>query len=146
MADNRTFYLDIQKFKLKVQEFGDEFAREFPQDLHENIVIDSPVITGNFRNSWTGAIGAPDNSPPAGTSGDPLGSIALKLANAKSGDTIFINNNVVYGPRLEFGFVGTDSMGRNYNQSGRGFVRAVVARAEQIAEDTVRKIKAKRGR
>lgn len=33
----------------------------------------------------------------------------------------------VYSRRLEFGFVGTDSLGRNYNQAPRPHLRAVMA-------------------
>lgn len=35
-----------------------------------------------------------------------------------------IGTTVVYGPRVEFGFVGTDSLGRNYNQPAKSFLRS----------------------
>jgi hypothetical protein len=34
-----------------------------------------------------------------------------------------VGTDVVYDPRLELGFVGTDSLGRNYNQAPRPHVR-----------------------
>jgi len=35
---------------------------------------------------------------------------------------------------LNYGFVGTDSLGRNYNQSGRAFLEANIARAPQLMQ------------
>jgi hypothetical protein len=34
-----------------------------------------------------------------------------------------VGTNIVYGPRLEFGFVGTDSLGRNYHQPAYPYLR-----------------------
>lgn len=51
------------------------------------------VITGAYRNSWQ-----------AHTRRIPYGAICT------------LGTNAPQGRRLEFGFVGTDSIGRNYNQ------------------------------
>lgn len=51
------------------------------------------VITGAYRNSWR-----PETHPL------PHGAICT------------IGTDLPYGRRLEFGFTGTDSLGRNYNQ------------------------------
>lgn len=40
-----------------------------------------------------------------------------------------IFTNVPYSRRLEFGFVGTDALGRNVNQGPRPYWRVVIARA-----------------
>ena len=47
------------------------------------------VVTGQYRASWS---------------------------VARSGDQVAIGTNSPQGPRLENGFNGTDSLGRNYNQ------------------------------
>src|SRR5690554_6024411 len=39
-----------------------------------------------------------------------------------AGDTVYIGVQASYGPRMNYGFVGTDSKGRTYNQSGNHFV------------------------
>ena len=55
-----------------------------------------------------------------------------------------VASSQIYGPRLEFGFVGRDSLGRNYSQAARPFMRpglqrnkkrifAVVARVVRAA-------------
>ena len=51
------------------------------------------VITGGYRNSWR-----------AETRGLPYGAQCT------------IGTDLPFGRRLEFGFTGTDSIGRNYNQ------------------------------
>jgi hypothetical protein len=51
------------------------------------------VITGGYRNSWR-----------AETRGLPHGAACT------------IGTDLPFGRRLEFGFTGTDSLGRNYNQ------------------------------
>ena len=42
-----------------------------------------------------------------------------------------VASNVVYGPRVEFGFAGTDSLGRKYNQPGRRFLARTVRDQEK---------------
>ena len=55
------------------------------------------------------------------------------------GATVWIGVQAEYGPRYNYGFVGTDSLGRVYNQVGAGFIEAAqqdwpqtVARAEAM--------------
>jgi hypothetical protein len=43
-------------------------------------------------------------------------------------------NATVYAKRLEYGFVGTDSLGRYYNQPGRFFVTDTCKRWPQIVQ------------
>lgn len=50
---------------------------------------------------------------------------SIKWAITKIGTkfSLKIGTNMEYGPRLEFGFVGRDSLGRNYSQAPRPFLR-----------------------
>lgn len=140
MALNDQFSIDIKKFIEKCEDKADQFSREFPQDLAEAVISSPmhPVVSGNLRANWTAAIGAPDLAVKEG--GDPMARIALNLSSAKAGDTIFINNNAPYAMRMEYGFVGADSLGRTYNQTGRGWVRAIVSRANEVAQKTLQRI------
>lgn len=52
----------------------------------------------------------------------------MVIGDAKIGQTVWIGAQSSYALRMEFGFVGTDSLGRVYNQSGFGFVEAVAQR------------------
>lgn len=40
--------------------------------------------------------------------------------------TVKVGTNVVYAPRVEFGFVGRDSLGRYYNQAPKSFMRSTI--------------------
>ena len=75
------------------------------------------VVTSNLINSLTYSTrdeGGPLNGSP--TNGERL-SKPEELA-------VKIGTTVVYAPRVEFGFSGTDSLGRNYNQPAKSFLRA----------------------
>jgi len=139
MTENAQFMLDIDRFIKKAKGREARFVREFAQDLAEEIIQETPVQTGFLRASWAAGINAPDSghmgqrgtvdspSDPGGT----MGRISLNLSKARPGDTIFISNNAEYAPHVEFG---TSKM------SPRAFVRRTVARAAQIAENTLRRV------
>lgn len=42
---------------------------------------------------------------------------------------------------MNYGFVGTDSLGRTYNQEGYGFVDGVVQRWQQIVTEAEAKVR-----
>jgi len=111
----------VDKAKGKSLEFFSEFSQDFSHAVSEN----TPVKTGYLRSKWQVTI-----------NGEPVGSVSgLKL-----GDIFGYVNTAAYGPRVEFGFVGTDSLGRKYNQAPRAFVRDTVARADIIAGETLVRI------
>lgn len=47
------------------------------------------------------------------------------LSKAQRGG-VKIGTTVVYAPRVEFGFTGTDSLGREYNQPAKSFLRSAL--------------------
>ena len=55
------------------------------------------------------------------------GEIALQIAGMELGDTITGSYGMAYSNRLEYGFTGTDSLGRVYNQPAYAFVRTAAA-------------------
>lgn len=102
-----------------------------------------PVDTGFLRASLQATIGTPSSADPGtprkrqnGEEGVifPLdaGQVALVIADAKLGDTIYATYGAAYARRLEYGFVGEDSLGRSYNQAGKGFVRSAAQKWPQI--------------
>ncbi len=62
--------------------------------------------------------------------------------NAPTSTTYTAINGAAYAMRIEFGFVGVDSLGRHYNQAPRSFVRTTLDRAEAIANETALKVSA----
>lgn len=111
-------------------------AIEGIQDVAEQIITTSPVLTGTLRGSWHMTIGGAGGEAPVG-SPDPSGAsavaeVALVVAGMNLGDTLYLRNGTAYAMRLEYGFVGQDSLGRTYNQQGKGWVRAAVSEAPAI--------------
>jgi hypothetical protein len=96
-----------------------------------------PVETGFLRASLRTTL----NSPASGSianPGNPVqyddGSVALAINGAELGDTIYAVYTAKYARRSEYGFVGEDSLGRTYNQVGRGFVRLAAQQWPQIVD------------
>lgn len=61
--------------------------------------------------------GASGRPGPRAITGDYRRSIGLDVRRAPSGTVAMVSSNAPQARRLEFGFVGTDSLGRRYNQA-----------------------------
>ncbi len=94
-----------------------------------------PVKTGNLARSVV-----VDNEPPRVIEGLATGDYSLGIANIKPGDTIYIGWQAKYSRRQNYGFVGTDSLGRNYNQAGYGFAEATAAKWPAIVAAEAKRI------
>ena len=90
-----------------------------------------PFDLGNLMNSIT-----------AGTTPDGGGDPALVFHNLKVGEMVYAGWSANYAMRQEFGFVGPDSLGRVYNQSGSAFLRSSVQRWTEYVGDAVRQAEA----
>ena len=132
------FAADISKWVKKAKDRNDAFVAEFTQDVAEEVVRLSPVDTGFFRNAWVGEIGTPNlDYLPDASQVSPSGvnpDIAIILSNARAGDVVYINNNAPYANRLEYGYS---------DQAPNGMVRITVAKADSIARNALRKVKAR---
>lgn len=140
------FEAAIDAFVAKAQRRVNGFCVEFVQDLNEEIVRATPVDTGFLRASWWGSIDSPQIREAVKGAGDKAagGTVAtLNLTVAGqpiAGHIYFLMNGAKYAMRVEYGFVGTDRLGRKYNQGPRAFVRGTLARAGQIADATANRI------
>lgn len=144
----QTFTLDIEKFVNGSKSKLDAFCSLFIQNLNNAIIQATPVDTGFLRASWHASLDAPPATPPTGET-DKSGTVTIARLNMlgaqmKAGRTYFLRNGAAYAMRLEFGFVGTDSLGRKINQPPRAFVRRTMARANTIARRTVAEMGAMR--
>lgn len=139
-----------KEFIRKISDWGDKvdvdvekLAHRAIQRLGFEVVRDTPVDTGILRGGWQPSIGEPVLEPKVRNDqggGMAASDIALKVADLKPGQTFYMVNNTRYARRLEYGFVGQDSLGRNYNQKGRFFVRDAVRRWKQIVEAEAAKL------
>lgn len=94
-----------------------------------------PVKTGNLARSVV-----VDNKPPQIIDGLATGDFTLGVANIKPGETIYIGWQAKYARRQNYGFVGTDSLGRTYNTSGYGFAEAAAAKWPSIVAEQAAKM------
>lgn len=94
-----------------------------------------PVDTGFLRNSLQMDI----NGMPVSEGSQ---SYTLAILNADFGDVITGTYQAAYALRMEQGFVGRDSLGRSYNQTGNFFVKKAAMQWQQIVRKNVNKARA----
>lgn len=120
-------------FRMSVQYLADEIL--LPKERGGNM----PVDTGNLRRSLLASTSAmPAIRTGAETFADNGGQIALVIAGASANDTLYLGFQAAYARRMEYGFVGADSLGRNYNQAGNHFVSLAVQKWQQIVDKAVK--------
>jgi len=78
-----------------------------------------PHRTGNLMRSLLASTTAMPRTGDGPFVGQDIGLVAAGL---DLGDTIYIGYQAAYARRLNYGFVGDDSLGRTYNQEGAHFV------------------------
>jgi len=115
-------------------------ARQTCMQVGKEVVENTPVDVGFLRGSWQPSLNGME-SDVAGED-DPGGAaamarISLTVADMKIGDVFYLSNNAAYALRIEFGFVGKDKLGRQYNQRGRYFVTGTVARFKSICREVM---------
>ena len=66
--------------------------------------------------------------------------IGLIIATLPPGSPVYIGAQAIYMPRLNYGFTGTDSLGRTYNQSGKMFVERNAERWQEFVDAAAREI------
>jgi hypothetical protein len=134
MAD---FSVDVSDWVAKARERADEAFQAIAFDLLRRVQELTPVDTGFLRSNWT-ALRPGDTEPVAGR----VSGASDVIDSLRAGEIVVIINPVIYARRVEFGFVGQDSLGRNYNQPGRHMVAQTMAEAPQIAEAAVARLAA----
>ena len=101
-----------------------------------------PVITGNLRRSLMASTSEmPTIKPEQKTFTDS--GVEMVIAGAELGGAVYLGFQAAYAPRMNYGFVGEDSLGRVYNQAGYGFVDAVAQRWPQIVAEAEAKVRSR---
>lgn len=89
-----------------------------------------PVKTGNLVRSLLGQPGSMPTTKDGPFPGQDIGPALLAWDVGQ--EPFYIGYQAKYARRQNYGFVGQDSLGRNYNQAGFGFVEAAIAKWPQI--------------
>jgi len=89
-----------------------------------------PSDTGNLMRSLV----ASRQSVPV-TDGREGNNVAVEILLWQPGQTLWLGYTAEYGPRMNYGFVGTDKLGRNYNQTGYFFIERGVSEWPQYLKE-----------
>ena len=119
-------------------------SQKLARQLLENVgkgAGQTPFLTGNLRRSLLASTSRlPAVRKNVEFNGDNIGQIALTIAAWDTGRPLWLGFQAAYGMRLEYGFTGTDSAGRSYNQAGRYFVRAAVNNWQGFVDEAAKEI------
>lgn len=92
------------------EELTDNEVRSMAQKLAmqalSGVVLRSPVKSGRFRRNWNASVNGPDGSVSEATDKSGEATIAKGVATietAQAYQTIWVENNLPYGPALENG-------------------------------------------
>lgn len=113
----------------------DTTLRAFGEALTTRVKELTPVVTGFLRANWVAVLSV--EALPAPKSNQSQGD---EIARAKVGADILILNAATYARRVEYGFTGTDALGRTYNQPARGMVAQTIAEAPKILDQVVERL------
>jgi hypothetical protein len=109
-----------------------------------------PVDTGFLRASLvvgSAPLNAPVTTPPkdGGSATWDAAVVTLALNNADLSDVVEARYTAAYARRIEYGFTGTDSLGRSYSQRGTRFVALAAQQWPQIVAAVAAETKSKAG-
>jgi hypothetical protein len=113
MADD--FEFDVSKWAKKAGDRIEMFQHAFAEEIVNRLKENTPVVTGRMRAGWH----------------------AVYVDNEHTE----IVNDVAYAHRVNSGFIGKDSLGRNFHQRGHHMVEQVIAEVPQIATAVLKEIK-----
>lgn len=120
-------------YRRSVEMLGSEMAKTKPQGGRV------PFQTGNLARSLVAAKGKMPGLRDVRFRGSNIGAMTATL---KITDTAYIGYQANYARRMNYGYVGADSLGRVFNQEGNYFVEGAAAQWSNIVSDAVQEIKA----
>ncbi len=100
----------------------------------------TPYLTGNLSRSVTVSATSPlsrGGQDLRYTRQDYNSAVTAVAATGQA----WIGYRAVYAHRVNYGFVGADSLGRVYNQSGQGFFEANIAQAPAVLAGVIKGMK-----
>ena len=92
----------------------------------------TPTDTGNLIRSILVSTTA---MPKVDTGAKEYATVEFIVSPSHAGKPVWIGVQAAYGPRQNYGFVGTDSLGRTYNQAGAYFVEGAGSKWVQFVKE-----------
>ncbi|ACL61752.1 HK97 gp10 family phage protein [Methylobacterium nodulans] len=123
-----------------------ESAQRVISDMQSRVPVDTGFLKSSLQVSTDAPVPADRKPPPGAAPAYNPTAATLAIAGAEIGDTLYASYSAVYARRVNYGFVGTDSLGRTYNQAGRHFVGLAAQRWPQIVAEVCAELQASAGR
>jgi len=149
------FTASIEAWALETQAFIEAIIKESTQEVVRLMKVpvsgggNMPVDTSFLQNSLVGVEGTviPPMDPAKKGNGQPpeIGNataVEALIASWEPGKSMSFGFIAIYAARQNYGFTGTDSLGRSYNQPGRHFVELAVQQWPTIVENNQRRLAA----
>lgn len=127
----------IRKAKAAPQIIVDEMANTMTQYVTVGGL--TPVDTGNLSRSVTISF-SPINRDPPGYHAPNRQNFDYVARRMPADGDAYISYRAYYAHRLNYGFVGTDSLGRTYNQAGRAFLEGYVSQWPQVVNRAIARL------
>lgn len=141
VGTSRGFLQAVNKWTRETEERSEEAFQNGLLNFHDELARETPVLTGNLRNSLVASVNSeglqqvvtgPGTGPQDDTyRGGAEASIAA-IMRAKIGDRVSFLYGAPYARRQNNGFTGTDSLGRSYSQPGKFWIERVGAQYRSI--------------
>lgn len=110
------------------------------EELGDRLIMVSAEDTGRFKSNWYYGSGAPNVATSEQTDVRSVNNLSAMPA-AAAGSKHYVSNSLPYALRLEYGFVGKDSLGRVYNQPPRPMLGLVKIEWPQIVELQAKRVR-----
>jgi hypothetical protein len=149
------FTASVEQWVIETQAFIEAVIKESTQEVVRLMKVpvsgggNMPVDTSFLQNSLVGVEGTmipPMDPTKVGNGMAPEvangAAIEALIANWVPGMSMSFGFIAIYAARQNYGFSGTDSLGRNYNQPGRHFVELAVQQWPTIVETNQRRLAA----
>ena len=115
-----------------VELLGEELAKTKPEGGRV------PFMTGNLARSLLASKSGMPNVADGPYAGSNIGLIAATL---KADETVYIGYQAIYAARMNYGYVGADSLGRVYNQQGNYFIEGAIVRWPNIVKKAIKEVR-----
>jgi len=144
------FATDVEDWVNRTKEQMDYIFREATMMTIDEMQTPEPIGRLPYDEGYLQKslfVGVNVNAPPANRKKkDGFGdynrtNAKIIVSQADAGDTIVATYTMIYARRLEYGFVGTDSLGRTYNQRPRLFMKLAAQNWEKNVEKAVAEAK-----
>lgn len=124
------FFVAVDAWITKAKERQDRVIQLAAELALQRIKELTPVKTGNLRANWVVIRGSKADAlsgpPPRPEESEQA------ILTLHAGDAFTLVNPTEYAARINYGFVGTDSLGRHYDQPGVHMIEKVVTELPDI--------------